>query len=325
MKILYIIVMIQELLEESKRNLLHFFAHIDTPQFEAVLQACFSCRGLIVCAGVGKSGIIAEKIATTLASTGTKAIYLPTLNFLHGDIGILSKGDIVLMLSKSGESEELLNLIPFIRKKDVTIIGISSKPSSRLAKGSDLHLSLPMQKELCHFDLVPTTSAEIQLVFGDILAIALMRQRNFNLQDYVLNHPSGSIGKKMTLTVRDLMLQGEHIPFCKKEDKLQDVLIELTQKKCGTLIVVGEDQQLEGVFTDGDLRRALQEHGSTVLEQPLEHIMTKTAIAVAPTSLAWDAMKEMQNQKWVMVTPVIENNKVIGLLRMHDIVHAGIS
>jgi len=317
--------MIQQLLEESKRNLLHFFTHIDRSHFEAVLDKCYACKGLIVCAGVGKSGIIAEKIATTLASTGTKAIYLPTLNFLHGDIGILSEGDIVLMLSKSGESEELLNLIPFIRKKKAIVIGISSRPNSRLAQKSDLHLFLPMEKELCHFDLVPTTSAEIQLLFGDILAIALMKQRNFNLEDYALNHPSGSIGKKMTLRVRDLMLQGAGVPLCKKEDKLQDVLMELTQKKCGTLIVIGDNEQLEGVFTDGDLRRALQEHGSTVLEQPIANLMTKTVVAVDPTSLAWDAMKEMQNQKWVMVTPVIENNKVVGLLRMHDIVHAGLA
>jgi arabinose-5-phosphate isomerase len=182
-----------------------------------------------------------------------------------------------------------------------------------------------MQKELCYFDLVPTTSAEIQLIFGDILSVALMRKRQFNLQDYVLNHPSGSIGKKMTLTVGDLMIKEEHVPFCQKEDKLQDVLIELTQKKCGTLIVINKDKALEGIFTDGDLRRALQEHGSDVLQQPIETLMTKTAIAVNPTLLAWDAMKKMQTEKWVMVTPVIENNKVIGLLRMHDIVHAGLS
>ncbi len=319
--------MIKELLEESQKNINHFFENVNIPQFEAVLQFCFSCKGLIVCTGVGKSGIIAEKIATTLASTGTKALYLPTLNFLHGDIGILSEGDTVLMLSKSGESEELLTLIPFIHKKKAKIIGLTSQPASRIAKDCDLSLILPVKKELCHFDLVPTTSAEVQLIFGDILAIALMKLRNFNLSEYALNHPSGAIGKKMTLTVHDLMIKENNIPACKPHDTLRDVLVELTQKKCGALVILGEDQELQGIFTDGDLRRALQKHGSTVLEQKIGTLMTSTAISVNSEILAWDALQQMQQDanKWVMVSPVVKDNKVVGLLRMHDIIQAGLT
>lgn len=319
--------MIKELFEESQKNINYFFENINTTQFEAVLHFCSSCKGLIVCTGVGKSGIIAEKIAATLASTGTKALYLPTLNFLHGDIGILSEGDIVLMLSKSGEAEELLTLIPFIHRKKAKIIGITSHPHSRIAKDSDLSLSLPVKKELCQFDLVPTTSTEVQLIFGDILAVALMKLRNFNLSEYALNHPSGNIGKKMTLKVNDLMIKENNIPACKPHDTLGEVLVELTQKKCGALVILGDDQEFKGIFTDGDLRRALQKYGPTVLEQKIGALMTSTAISVDSEILAWDAMQQMQQNpnKWVMVSPVVENNKVIGLLRMHDIIQAGLT
>ncbi len=319
--------MLKKLLEDSKKNLDYFFEKIDISQFEYILDLCVNCTGLIVFTGIGKSGIIAEKIAATLASTGTKSLYLPTLNFLHGDIGMISEGDIIVMLSKSGESEELLNLIPFIRKKKAKIIGLTSAPTGRLAKHSDTCMILPMEKELCSFDLVPTTSTELQLIFGDILAIALMRKKNFALSDYVLNHPSGSIGKKMTLLVKDLMLSGESLPLCSSKDKLVDVLLELTKKKCGTLIVINESKKLEGIFTDGDLRRALQRHGPDVLHQEMGHLMTQGAIAIDSQVLAFDAMKEMQKNvnKWVMVTPVVENDQVVGLLRMHDIIQAGIS
>ena len=319
--------MLKKLLEDCKKNLDYFFEKIDIPQFEHILDLCSNCTGLIAFTGIGKSGIIAEKIAATLASSGTKSLYLPTLNFLHGDIGMLSEGDIVVMLSKSGEAEELLNLIPFIRKKKATVIGLTSTPSGRLVKYSDTCMILPMERELCNFDLVPTTSTELQLIFGDILAIALMRKKNFALSDYILNHPSGSIGKKMTLLVKDLMLSGDNLPLCNSKDKLIDVLLELTNKKCGTLIVINENKQLEGIFTDGDLRRALQRHGPDVLQQEIGHLMTQGAIAIDSAILAFDAMKEMQKNvnKWVMVTPVVENNLVVGLLRMHDIIQAGIS
>lgn len=319
--------MIKELLEESQKNIDYFFKNVNATQFESILHFCFSCKGLIICTGIGKSGIIAEKIATTLASTGTKALYLPTLNFLHGDIGLLSEGDIVLMLSKSGESEELLTLIPFIHKKKAKIIGLTSQVNSRLAKDSDLYLHLPVQKELCHFDLVPTTSTEVQLIFGDILSISLMKLRNFKLTDYALNHPSGTIGKKMTLTVKDIMLKDSSLPICKADAKLGDVIVELTQKKCGALIITGENLELLGIFTDGDLRRALQKHGSSVLEQKIGDLMTSTAISVNSEILAWEAMQQMQQDvnKWVMVSPVVQNNKVVGLLRMHDIIQAGLT
>ncbi len=318
--------MLKKLLEESQEYLNHFFQTVDVSQFQHIVDLCASSQGLLLFTGVGKSGFIAEKIAATLTSTGTKALYLPPMNFLHGDIGILSEHDLVFMISKSGESEELLNLIPFIHRKKARTVGIVSNSSCRLAKMCHTHMVLPVKKELCDFDLVPTTSSAVQLIFGDILSIALMKTKQFNLDDYVLNHPSGTIGKKMTLSVKDVMISGEEIPLCSSKDKLADVLVELSRKKCGALIITGEDSELKGIFTDGDLRRALQSHGSAVLEKTMHELMTPSAVSVLSHILAWDAMKEMQKvpDKWVMVTPVVENGKVVGILRMHDIIQSGI-
>ncbi len=318
--------MLKKLLDEAQEYLTYFFQTIDVEKFQQIVDLCSNSKGLLLFTGIGKSGIIAEKIAATLTSTGTKALYLPPMNFLHGDIGILSETDVVFMLSKSGESEELLNLIPFIQRRKAQIIGVVSNANSRLAKSSQLCMSLPVQKELCSFDLVPTTSSEVQLIFGDVLAIALMKTRNFNLDDYALNHPSGTIGKKMTLTVKDVMISGEAIPACTPEHKLADVLVELSHKKCGALIITNDSNHLTGIFTDGDLRRALQTHGSDVLQKTMKELMTPSAVSVLSNMLAWDAMKEMQKNpgKWVMVTPVVEDGKVVGILRMHDIIQSGI-
>ena len=318
--------MLKKLLEESQTYLNHFFQTIDVTRFEKILDLAANTQGFLLFTGIGKSGIIAEKIAATLTSTGTKALYLPPMNFLHGDIGILSENDLLFMLSKSGESEELLDLLPFIQRKKTRVIGVVSRPTSRLEKSSFTSILLPVQKELCSFDLVPTTSAEVQLIFGDILAVALMKKRKFNLDDYALNHPSGTIGKKMTLSVKDIMLSGENIPFCLPHNKLGDVLVELSRKKCGALIVTNEETHLQGIFTDGDLRRALQTYGSNVLELTMQELMNPTTVSVFSQALAWDAMKEMQKnpQKWIMVTPVVEKDKVVGILRMHDIIQSGI-
>lgn len=319
--------MLKKLLKESQSYLNHFFEEIDLDQFEQIIEISSQTKGFLLFTGVGKSGFIAEKIAATLTSTGTKALYLSPMNLLHGDIGILSEHDLVFMLSKSGESEELLHLVPFIQKRKSYIIGVVSRPLSRLAKTCNAYITLPVQKELCSFDLIPTTSTQTQLIFGDVLSIALMQKRNFKLEDYALNHPSGAIGKKLTLSVKDIMISGEGVPLCSPKHKLGEVLFELTYKKCGALIITNEEKELQGIFTDGDLRRALQTHGSNVLDVPMENLMTNSAIFIHSQTLAWDAMKQMQHNpnKWVMVTPVVEEGKVVGILRMHDIIQSGIA
>lgn len=318
---------VEELFANQKQYINHYFDNLDLHAVEQFFQACLNCRGSLIFTGVGKSGIIAEKIAMTLVSTGTRAQFLSPINFLHGDIALISSDDIIVMLSKSGEAEELLNILPFFKRREAKILTMVSNPVSRLAKVADVSVFLPVEKELCPFDLAPTTSSAVQLLFGDLLAATLMRAKGFSLDDYMYNHPAESIGKKMTLKVKDLMMTGEDIPLCSPNQKLVEVLVDLSSKKCGCLIITGEQKDLLGIFTDGDLRRGLQREAGLILEKKMEDLMTKRPISVTQNMLARDAIKIMQKDSlpWVMVAPVIgEDGDVVGIIRMHDIIHAGI-
>jgi arabinose-5-phosphate isomerase len=319
--------MLQELLKEQRRYLDPYFDRLDLIEVDKVIQECLNTQGLIIFTGVGKSGIIAEKIAMTLISTGTKALYLPPTNFLHGDIGILSEKDLFVLMSRSGETEELLNLVPFAKRRNARLLAIVSNPHSRLAKHCDLSIYLPFEKELCPFDLAPTSSTAVQLLFGDLLAIALMRSKGFDLSAYALNHPSGAIGKKMSITVEQLMFKEDQLPLALPEACLSEVLAELSNKKLGALMIVDAQKNFIGIFTDGDLRRVLQNQGSEVLGKPMCDLMTVNALTIEKGKLAWEALKIMQKdpKKFVMVLPVVEKGRVVGILRMHDIVQAGIS
>ncbi len=319
--------MLAELLKEQKRNVDHYFDHLDLNAVGQVVQECLEVKGMIIFTGVGKSGIIAEKIAMTMVSTGTKALYLPPANFLHGDIGILSENDLFVVISRSGETEELLNLVPFAKKRGARLLAIVSNANSRLAKSCDISINLPFQKELCPFDLAPTSSTTVQLLFGDMLAIAMMRSKGFDISSYALNHPSGSIGKKMVVTVEELMFKDAQVPTAKPADLLINLLVELSNKKCGALLIEDEERNFLGIFTDGDLRRSLQLHGPEVLHKPIGSLMTRTPITIEKHVLAWDALKIMQKdpKRFVMMLPVVEQGKIAGILRMHDIIQAGIS
>jgi len=270
---------------------------------------------------VGKSGHIAEKIAATLVSTGSRARFLSSGHALHGDIGFLSEGDLLIALSKSGESRELIDLLPYAQKRRAGTIAIVSQADSRLARMADLSIVLPVLRELCPYNLVPTTSTAVQLIFGDCLAVALMRAKQFSLDDLASNHPAGLLGKKITLKVADLMLKGEQIPLCFPSLSVLEVLHELSAKRCGCLLVVDEELQLKGIFTDGDLRRALERQGQNALKESVAHFMTREPKSISPDVLAWDALRKMEEDPACLITalPVIENRRVVGLLRMHDI------
>lgn len=309
------------LFEEQQQYIRYFFTHLDLSQMQKCIEMCLNCQGLLILTGIGKSGIIAEKIAMTLISTGTRALYLPAMNFLHGDIGIVSPNDLVLMLSKSGESEELLRLLSHIRYRRAKVIAFVSDANSRLAQKADLALWLPVEKELCPFDLVPTTSTEVQLLLGDLLSVALMRSKGFPLDEYANNHPSGAIGRKMSV-VKDLMRTGEELPLCRAEDRLVEVIVDLSDKRCGCLLITSPDRTLLGIFTDGDLRRALQVEGASLLEKKMTELMNKSPITIEEDRLALEAIQMMQTQKLITVLPVLQEGKVVGLLRMHDIIQA---
>ncbi len=319
--------MLKTLFHQQQEYINYFFSHLDYGEAEEVFRAFAACSGTVLFTGVGKSGIIAEKLAMTLISTGTKAMYLPATNALHGDIGVLTEKDILVFLSKSGGSEELLQLLPAVRKRGAKTIAFVSNQSSRLAHEVDQTMYLPLQRELCPFDLAPTTSAILQLIFGDVIAVALMKEKKFSLNDYAMNHPAGIIGKKISLKVEDIMIKGPHLPICQLEDSLAEALITLSDKQCGCVLAVDHRRRLRGIFTDGDLRRAIQQKQPNILDHKMGSLITESFLSVTPTKMAVEAMKVMQQKKgkWVKELPVIDNEKLVGLIRMHDIVQSGIN
>lgn len=319
--------MLKELFERKQHYLNHFFSSIDLAAAEKFLQLLQDCQGIKVFTGVGKSGLVAKKIAVTMTSTGSRALYLSPTNALHGDIGILTKNDLFVLLSKSGESEELLNLVPSLKNKGVQILSVVNNAQSRLAKASDFSMTLPLLRELCPYNMAPTTSTASQMIFGDVMAIALMQRQNFSLDQYAMNHPAGTIGKRITMKVQDLMLTGTQIPLCLPQDKLVSTLVELSNKRCGCILIVDAQRELQGIFTDGDLRRALLDHGPSVLESTMEQLMNSSPRHTSPKVLAWEAMQLMEKdqQNAITVLPVLdENRKVLGIIKLHDIIHAGL-
>lgn len=318
--------MLKKLFKEQRLLIEDFFDQLDVKAVEALLQIFLDCSGAVVFTGIGKSAIVAKKIAMTMLSTGTKAFYLSATNALHGDIGMLTKDDVFVILSKSGESDELCDLVPYGRNKGAFLVSITCSEENRLSRASDLSITLPLKRELCPFNLAPTTSAAVQLIFGDVLATALMQMKKFSLDQYALNHPSGKIGKKITVRVKDLMITGSCIPSCREDDKLIDVLDELSEKRCGCVIIVKEDQRVCGIFTDGDLRRSIQSKGIDFRENTMKELMTKNPKKVSSDLLAWDAMKVMESDQKhpVMVLPVLDEDKLVGIIKMHDIIQSGI-
>lgn len=319
--------MIKDLLKKEKDSLNHFLDHVDQKALEDFIMMLRECRGYVIFTGIGKSGLIAEKIATTMTSTGSKAFYISPMNALHGDIGIATPNDIVVMLSKSGESDELLHLVPFLRNKGVKVACMINNPKSRLAKAVDHSLVLPFEKELCPFDLAPTISAVTQLIIGDIIAVALMQMNNFSMSEYALNHPSGRIGRRVVTRVKDIMLSGDAVPLTSPDVKLVDVLGELSRKGCGCVFVVDTDKHILGIFTDGDLRRALEKNGAEALNTKIEKLMTRSPKTIDVSDLAYSALQLMEadQKRPITVLAVIDQDKkIVGVVKMHDIVQAGL-
>jgi len=318
--------MLKKLFDNQREEINHFFDAVDLDAAEKLLQMLAECTGMIVFTGIGKSSFVGKKIATTMASVNIKSLFLSSVDALHGDIGILSKDDIFVLISRSGETDELLHLVPFLRNKGVKLVALVCERESSLGKACDFEMVLPIRKELCPFGLMPTTSAAVQMMFGDILATELMLLNEVKLEEYRLNHPAGRIGKRMTLKVQDLMLSGECIPICQPQDRIMDILVELSNKQCGCLLIVDDTHELLGVFTDGDLRRVLQTHGEKALSLPVEEVMTITPRWTVGEQLAFKAMELMESdqKRPITVLPVLDGSRVVGVIRMHDIIQSGV-
>lgn len=317
--------MLGEIFTSQRQFINHFFDHIDVGLAEKVLGEFLKCEGMLIFTGVGKSGIIADKVAKTMISTGTRAMYLPPTGAMHGDIGLVSDKDLVVMLSKSGKSSELMELARYVRKRNASSMAWVSTKDTPLDKFVDHSILLPLEGEICPFDLAPTTSTAVQLIFGDVISVALMRAKKFTLDQFALNHPAGAIGKLIAQRVEDVMVKGEGLPLCNPTDKLKDLLVNLSEKRLGCLLVVDDNQKLLGVFTDGDLRRALASEGSDLLNLPISDLMISNPLTIAPMVLTSTALELMEGEKKVLVLPVIEAEKVVGIIHLHHIIDKRVS
>ncbi len=318
--------MIKELLSKQHAYIDHFFENVDTARAEKIVQACLQCKGMLIFTGVGKSGIIAEKLAMTMISVGTRALFLPPMNARHGDLGVVTDRDMFICISKSGETQEIVDLLPSIKRRGTKTMAWTSSDHSRLEQLCDHSIYLPVTRELCPFDLAPTTSTAVQLIFGDIIAVALMEAKNFTLDQFALNHPGGNIGTQIALTVDEVMLTGDQLPICHKDDLLREAIVELTNKRCGCVLVTDDHGKMVGIFTDGDLRRNIQEGGVEIFDEKISTLMNRQFLWTSPDALGSKAMAMMQMnpEKRVLMLPVLNNESVAGLVCMHDLVHVGV-
>ena len=275
-------------------------------------------RGKIVVVGIGKSGNIGQKIAATLTSTGSTSVVLSSVDALHGDLGIVNDGDLILALSYSGESEELLNLFPALKRFSVRIIALTGSPRSTLARHSDIVLATSVPKEACPFNLAPTSSSTAMLVMGDALAMAVLQARGFKARDFAKLHPAGAIGRAMLLQVRDIMRAGTRNAVVPETDTVKHALLVMTRAKSGSVSVVNKRGALSGVFTDGDLRRHLAA-GDHVLAQPLKQVMTRKPIRVREDALAAEALRVFNERNIDDLIVVNNRNEPVGLIDLQDL------
>ena len=294
-------------------------------EFEKAAEMILECRGRLVITGIGKSGLICQKIAATMASTGTPTLFLHPAEGIHGDLGMLMRDDIVLAVSNSGETEEICRLLPVIKRMGLPLISMSGKPESTLARAGDVFLDISVREEACPLGLAPTASTTATLAMGDALAVALLLRRGFREEDFALFHPGGTLGKRLLLRVEDMMHSGDDIPRVPENTRLKDALYEISSKKLGITGVVNEDGELIGVFSDGDLRRAL-EQGVDVLNQPIGEIMSRNPKRILRSNLAAKALANMEEFSItsLFVFDSEEERVPIGIVHLHDLLKAGV-
>ncbi len=291
--------------------------------FVAACKRLFECKGRIVVTGVGKSGHIGGKIAATLASTGTPAFFVHAGEASHGDLGMITAHDVVLALSNSGETQEIIAILPLIKRLGVPLIALTGNPESTLANFATVHLNVGVAQEACPLGLAPTSSATAALVMGDALAVSLLEARGFTRTDFAFSHPGGRLGRRLLLQVSDIMHTGVDIPTVLLDTVVSEAVLEMTAKKLGMTAIVDEKGCLQGIFTDGDLRRLLGKNLS-LPNCPISDVMTRHCCVIEENCLAAEAMQVMQEKKINALCVVNKQNQVCGALNMHDLVRAGI-
>jgi len=291
--------------------------------FAKACEILLSCEGRIVVIGMGKSGHIGKKIAATLASTGSPAFFVHPGEASHGDLGMITNKDVVIAISNSGETNEIISLLPVIKRLNVPLISITGKADSALADFADVNLDASVEKEACPMNLAPTASTTVTLVMGDALAVSLLDARGFTENDFALSHPGGSLGRKLLLKVEDVMHKGNDIPLVKESTTVSDTLLEMTNKRLGMTCVTNEQGKLIGIYTDGDLRRTLA-NDLNLNQTSIAQVMTQGGKTIRAHQLAAEALQLMENNAINALVVVDENDSPVGALNMYDLLKAGV-
>ncbi|MGM0677514.1 KpsF/GutQ family sugar-phosphate isomerase [Ectothiorhodospira marina] len=314
--------MARAVLETEAQGIRDLIIRLDD-RFVRACEHMLACTGRVVVTGMGKSGHVGGKIAATLASTGTPAFFVHPGEASHGDLGMITAGDTVLALSNSGETDELLTILPLIRRLGAPLIALTGNPHSTLAREANVHLDVSVAAEACPLGLAPTSSTTATLAMGDALAVALLEARGFTADDFARSHPGGRLGRRLLLHVGDIMHTGERIPLVRADAPLADALLEITRQGLGMTAVVDAHRNLIGVYTDGDLRRTL-DRGIDIRTARIGDVMTRQCKAAQPGMLAAEALKVMEDHK-ISALPVVDGGQhLVGALNMHDLLRAGV-
>lgn len=291
--------------------------------FTAACQLCHDTVGRVVVTGMGKSGHIGGKIAATLASTGTPSFFMHPAEASHGDLGMITHNDTLLAVSYSGETQEVVTILPLVKRMGAKLISMTGKPGSTLAMAADAHLDVSVREEACPLNLAPTASTTATLAMGDAIAVALLKKRGFTEEDFALSHPSGSLGKRLLLRVEDVMHTGDRIPAVEERVSLSDGLVEMTQKGLGMTAIVDDERRLLGIFTDGDLRRAL-DAGKDVHKTAMSAVMHRDCITARPDDMAAKAVHDLEENKITALLVTDKDDVLVGALNIHDLFRAGV-
>jgi len=314
--------MAQEVIEIEASAVSALVGRIDE-QFIRACQSMLDCKGRVVVIGVGKSGHVGSKIAATLASTGTPAFFVHPAEAVHGDLGMIQTGDVVLALSNSGETDEVNTILPPLKRIGVTLIAMTGNPESTLARHSDIHVDVGVDKEACPLGLAPTSSTTAALVMGDALAISLLESRGFTQEDFARSHPAGQLGRRLLLHIRDVMHGGEDIPCVNKSATISETIVEMTRKRLGMSAVVDDKGRVLGVYTDGDLRRTM-DAGVDLHETAITEVMTRGGKSIGPGALAAEAAQMMEVHSVQGLLVIDGNGELVGALNFQDLLRAGV-
>ncbi|ORM50519.1 D-arabinose 5-phosphate isomerase [Pantoea conspicua] len=290
--------------------------------FTRACSLIYGCKGKVVVMGMGKSGHIGKKMAATFASTGTPAFFVHPAEASHGDLGMVSQNDVVIAISNSGESNEILALIPVLKRQKISLICMTGRPESAMGRAADVHLCVSVPQEACPLGLAPTSSTTATLVMGDALAVSLLEARGFTAEDFALSHPGGALGRKLLLHVADIMHSGDELPHVTRDASLRDALLEITRKNLGLTVIVDDLMKIEGIFTDGDLRRIF-DMGIDFQHATIGEVMTPGGIRVRPNMLAVEALNLMQTKNITSIL-VADDDHLLGVVHMHDMLRAGV-